>query len=147
MLEKKLKHNDLCMKIDAQISEDDYLRIIRVPGPWMLEHPEPLMRELWCKMKTQQLRPRVLVSYTREAYVYTAGNVRVTFDSNIRTSLFQTDFAKGQLYDISATDNSGDMILEVKFDRFLPEIIACLLQTDELRQQAFSKYGVCRRFG
>lgn len=43
-------------------------------------------------MKTQQLRPRVLVSYVREPYVYAAGNVRVTFDSNIRTSLFQRDF-------------------------------------------------------
>ncbi len=42
-------------------------------------------------MKTQQLRPRVLVSYVREPYVYAAGNVRVTFDSNIRTSLFQRD--------------------------------------------------------
>ena len=41
----------------------------------------------------------------------------------------------------------GDMILEVKFDEFLPEIIACLLQTEGIRQQAFSKYGACRKFG
>ena len=39
------------------------------------------------------------------------------------------------------------MILEVKYDAFLPEIIACLLQTETLRQQAFSKYGISRRFG
>lgn len=29
-----------------------------------------------CKMKTQQLRPRVLVSYVREPYVYAAGSVK-----------------------------------------------------------------------
>ena len=74
-------------------------------------------------MKTQQLRPRVLVSYVREPYVYAAGNVRVTFDSNIRTSLFQRDFLNGALPDIIATDAPGDIILEVKYDARLPEVI------------------------
>lgn len=146
-LEKKIKHNDLCMKVDAPLTAQVYGRLLREPGPWMLEHPETLVRELYCKMKTQQLRPRVLVSYVREPYVYTPGNVRVTFDSRIRTSLFQRDFTAGPLPDVSATDAPGDMILEVKFDAFLPEIIRCLLQTEDLRQQAFSKYGACRRFG
>ena len=138
-LEKKIKHNDLCMKIDAPLTVEEYRRILREPGPWMLEYPQPLVRELYCKMKTQQLRPRVLVSYVREPYIYDAGNVRVTFDSR--------DFLDGAISDISATDAPSDIILEVKFDAFLPEIIRCLLQSEELRQQAFSKYGSCRRFG
>lgn len=146
-LEKKIKHNDLCMKIDAPLTVEEYRRILREPGPWMLEHPDGLVRELYCKMKTQQLRPRVLVSYVREPYIYDAGNVRVTFDSHIRTSLFQRDFSDVALSDICATDAPGDIILEVKFDAFLPEIIRCLLQSEELHQQAFSKYGSCRRFG
>ena len=146
-LEKKIKHNDLCMKIDAHLTVEEYRRILQEPGAWMLKHPEPLVRELYCKMKTQQLRPRVLVSYVREPYIYEAGNVRVTFDSHIRTSLFQRDFSDGAISDICATDTPGDIILEVKFDAFLPEIIRCLLQSEELRQQAFSKYGSCRRFG
>ena len=146
-LEKKLKHNDLCMKVDAPLTAEDYRRILQAPGPWMLEHPDGLVRELYCKMKTQQHRPRVLVSYVREPYIYESGNVRVTFDSHIRTSLFQRDFSDGAISDICATDTPGDIILEVKFDAFLPEIIRCLLQSEELRQQAFSKYGSCRRFG
>ena len=97
-------------------------------------------------MKHQQLRPKVLVSYIREPYVYAAGNVRVTFDSCIRTSLFQTDFLEPSVSDILATE-PGHMVLEVKYDAFLPEIISCLLQTEGIRQQAFSKYGACRRFG
>lgn len=39
------------------------------------------------------------------------------------------------------------MILEVKYDAYLPDVIQSLLQAGDLRQQAFSKYGVCRRFG
>ena len=71
----------------------------------------------------------------------------MTFDSHIRTSLFERDFAAGTRPDISATDAPGDTILEVKFDAFLPEVIRGLLQVGTLRQQAFSKYGACRRFG
>ena len=146
-LEKKIKHTDLCQKVDAPLGEADFRRILQSPGAWMLEHPDGLVRELYCKMKTQQLSPRVLVSYVREPYVYAAGNVRVTFDSHIRTSLFARDFASGALPDIQATDTPGDMILEVKYDAFLPDIIRCLLQSRTLRAQAFSKYGACRRFG
>ena len=146
-LEKKIKHNSLCMKLDAPLTVEEYRRILSSPGAWMLESPEPLVRELYCKINTQQLRPRVLVSYVREPYIYDAGNVRITFDSHIRTSLFHSSFAAGFPPDISATDRPGDRILEVKYDAFLPEIIQYLLQTENLRQQAFSKYAMCRRFG
>ena len=146
-LEKKIKHNDLCTKLDAPLTQEEFRRILKKPGPWMLAHPQMLVRELCCKMKMQQLKPRVLVSYVREPYLFRAGNVRVTFDFEIRTSLFQGSFADGAISDISATDAPGDAILEVKYDAFLPEIIQQLLQSGNLRQQAFSKYGACRRFG
>lgn len=146
-LEKKIKHNDLCMKVSTPLTEAELRGILSGPDAWMAEHPAPLVRELYCKMKLKQLKPRVVVSYVREPYVYTAGNVRVTFDSSIRTSLFHGDFLGERLWDISATDMPSDQILEVKYDGFLPEIISCLLQSGGTRQQAFSKYAACRRFG
>ena len=146
-LEKKIKHNSLCMKKDAEITEAECRALLSGDTGWMLGHSEELVRELYCKMKSQQLRPRVLVSYKREPYVYAAGNVRVIFDSNIRTTLFHRDFLENQVRDIETEEVPGDMILEVKFDEFLPEIISCLLQTEGIRQQAFSKYGACRKFG
>lgn len=146
-LEKKIKHNDLCMKLDAPIGLEDFRRILSEPGDWMLEHPQMLVRELYCKMQLQQLRPRVLVSYTREPYIYPAGNVRVTFDSGIRSSLFHRLEAGGKIPDIEATQGQEGCVLEVKYDGFLPEFLSNLLQLNGLRQQAFSKYGVCRRFG
>ena len=113
----------------------------------MKTHESGLVRELYAKMRYQALRPRVLVSYTREPYIFRAGNVRVTFDSEIRTSLFHREFLTKQVSDISATDTPQDIILEVKYDAFLPEIIQDLIQVNGIRQQAFSKYGACRRFG
>ncbi|MBQ7582983.1 MAG: VTC domain-containing protein [Lachnospiraceae bacterium] len=92
----------------------------------------------------QLLRPRVLVSYVREPYIYRPGNVRITFDSEIRTSLFDREFLKDKVSDISATDTPRDMLVEIKYDAFLPEIIQDLIQVRNIRQQAFSKYGACR---
>ena len=114
---------------------------------WMTEHSSGLVQELFCKMRSQQLRPRVMVSYVREPYVYPAGNVRVTFDSQVRSTLFHRSFLENQISDICVADEPGDIILEVKFDAFLPDIIQTLLQTEGIRQQAYSKYGACRRFG
>ena len=113
----------------------------------MRTHKSELVKELYAKMHYQYLKPRVLVSYIREAYIYPAGNVRVTFDSKIRTSLFTKDFLTKKVVDISATDKPEDMILEVKYDDFMPGIIQDLVQIPALRQQSFSKYGACRRFG
>ena len=146
-LEKKMKINSLCLKYDAQITEEEFRRILNRDLAFMKEHPQELLRELYAKMSYQRLRPRVLVSYVREPYIYRAGNVRITFDSQIRTTLYQQEFLTKQVYDISASDTPQDMILEVKYDAFLPEVIQDLIQIPGMRQQAFSKYGACRRFG
>lgn len=146
-LEKKMKNNNLCLKCDARITEEECRKILDGDISFMKEHKEELVRELYAKMNYQLLRPRVLVSYVREPYIYAPGNVRVTFDSNIRTSLFSQEFLTKEVVDISATDTPDEMILEVKYDAFMPGIIQDIVQIKNVRQQAFSKYGACRRFG
>lgn len=146
-LEKKMKINNLCLKYDARITEEECRKILDGDISFMKEHPEELVRELYAKMNYQLLRPRVLVSYVREPYIYAPGNVRVTFDSNIRTSLFSQDFLTKEIVNISATDTPKEMLMEVKYDAFIPGIIQDIVQVKNIRQQAFSKYGACRRFG
>ena len=146
-LEKKMKIDNLCLKYDAALTEEECRKILSGDLDFMKDHPDELVKELYAKMRYQRLRPRVLVSYVREPYIYAAGNVRVTFDSKIRTTLFHQEFLEEQVSDISASDTPQDMILEVKYDAFLPEIIQDLIQVPGIRQQAFSKYEACRRFG
>jgi len=146
-LEKKMKTDTLCLKYFARLTEEECRRILCGDLSFMKEHPEGLVKELYAKMKYQRLKPRVLVSYLREPYIYIPGNVRVTFDSEIRTSLFHREFLTKEFTDVSATDTPQDMILEVKYDEYMPEIIWNLIQVPGIRQQAFSKYAACRRFG
>ena len=146
-LEKKMKIGNLCLKYDAPISEEECRKILDGDIDWMRRNDNEIIKEFYAKMRYQRLRPRVLVSYLREPYIYEAGNVRITFDSQIRTSLYNKDFLNVDINDISATDTPTDMLMEVKYDAFLPGIIQNIIQTPGLRQQAFSKYGACRRFG
>ena len=50
-LEKKIKYDNLCMKLDAQISKDEYLALLSGEAEWMKSHPSELVRELYCKLK------------------------------------------------------------------------------------------------
>lgn len=146
-LEKKVKNNNLCMKLDTEITKKECQNLLEGRLGWMRGHPSELIQELYAKMHYQMLYPRVLVSYIREPYIYEAGNVRVTFDSDIRTTLYHRDFLEESVADISAADWPQDMILEVKYDAFLPGVIQNMIQIDGIRQQAFSKYAASRRFG
>lgn len=152
-LEKKIKNRLLTRKESAPLSKEECEKLLAGDIAFMREHPQPLVRELYLKMRQQLLKPRVLVSYLREPYIYEAGNVRVTFDRAIRTSMWEQDFLLDGVYDISchagngAEDPPDSILMEVKYDNFLPEIIRFLLQTDDVRQRAFSKYAACRRFG
>ena len=47
-LEKKIKYNDLCMKLDAQLNRDEYLALLSGETEWMRSHPSELVRELYC---------------------------------------------------------------------------------------------------
>ena len=163
VLEKKMKIGSLCLKCSAPITEEECRKILSggrssvTDGgrgslrngdlSFMKEHPQELVRELYAKMTCQLLRPRVLVSYTREPFIYQSGNVRVTFDSDIRTSLFHQEFLTKEAAGISATDEPQDVYLEVKFDAFLPEVVQDLIRVKGIRQHAFSKYSASRRFG
>ena len=91
---------------------------------------------------TQGLRPKTIVDYTREPFVFTAGNVRVTLDYNIRTGLRCTDFLNPDCVTIPA--GNAPIILEVKWDEYLPDIIKDIVQLPSCRSGAFSKYATCR---
>ena len=97
-------------------------------------------------MRLKLLRPRVIVEYVREAFVHPAENTRITFDKSLATCPNSLDLFSDRLLTVRPIDDDVE-ILEVKYDAFLPEIIQDLIQVNGIRQQAFSKYGACRRFG
>ncbi len=145
LLEKKSKINGLCNKVQTELAIDEVNSIIRDCTPKFSNGENSLIQELFFKMKTQGLKPKTIVDYTREPFVYAPGNVRVTLDYNIRTSMCVADFLKSDCVTVPA--DSGKIILEVKWDTFLPSLIRDIVQTPGTQTAAFSKYAVSRIYG
>lgn len=144
-LEKKSKRSGLGYKQGEVLTQEQAEAIIRCDLPAIRAIDLPLVRELYAKMLSEQLRPKTIVQYTREAYIYPPGNVRVTFDFDLKTGLYKTD-----LFDETApmlTPGEPVTLLEVKYDAYIPDIITKLLQLGDRRAAAFSKYAACRIYG
>lgn len=144
-LEKKSKINGLCSKEKEQISRDDCELLLKGNIDFLKESNKPLFHELYVKMKGQLLRPKTIVDYIREAYTYPVANVRITFDKSIKTGLNTTEMFSDNL-PMLETLNGRFIILEVKYDQFLPEVISDMLQTNERKAESISKYALCRSY-
>ncbi|MBE6599359.1 MAG: polyphosphate polymerase domain-containing protein [Ruminococcaceae bacterium] len=142
-LEKKIKYRDLTQKHQARLTRAECDSILRGDTDWMIGDGRGLVAELYARMKGESLRPKTLVEYTRFPFVYEPGNVRVTLDTDIRSGVYETDlFAPYPLVPLGESD-----VLEVKYDRFLPDIISTLISPVTRGRSSFSKYEVCRKFG
>ena len=144
-LEKKGKRSGLGTKFSADLSAEEAQRIVDGDLDWMLCSGRPLVQELYCKMRYQGMRPKTIVDYTREPFIFRPGNVRVTLDYDIRTGLSCTDFLNPDAVTIPAGD--APILLEVKWDEFLPSIIRDAVSVPDRRAASFSKYEQCRIYG
>lgn len=144
-LEKKSKWNGLGSKHSADLTAEEAQAIVDGRLDWMMDSARPLVQELYCKMQSQGLRPKTIVDYTREPFVFAPGNVRVTLDYDLRTGLGCTEFLSPACVTVPA--GNAPIILEVKWDEFLPSIIRDAVQLDSRRSSAYSKYAACRIYG
>ncbi|AVK86753.1 molecular chaperone [Lysinibacillus sp. B2A1] len=145
-LERKSKRNNLTFKTKCAISRKEYEKMRSGETSWMEEDQRPLIRDLYQEMKYNQLKPVTVVDYEREAYVYAYGNVRITFDSKVQSSLRNTDMFNTKLPMVDVLEPNL-VILEVKYDDYLPDMIKYLLQSVDTRAEAYSKYQLSRMYG
>ena len=144
-LEKKSKLDGLGTKFSANVTAEEAQKLIDGDLDWMLDSDRPLVRELYVKMRSQGLRPKTIVDYTREPFIYRPGNVRVTLDYDIRSGLGCTDFLNPRAVTVPAGD--APILLEVKWDAYLPDLIRDIVQLPGRHVSAFSKYAQCRIYG
>ena len=141
-LEKKCKVGGLGTKLSERLSREETEKIIAGDLAWMAKDNRDLVRELYVRMRYGTFRPKTLVSYIREPFLYAPGNVRITLDSDIRSGRLSTDLFSGRAVLIPAAP--GVTIMEVKYDQFLPRPVQDAIQTACRSQAAFSKYAACR---
>lgn len=143
VLEKKSKFNYLCGKQSTRVTRAETEALLKGELDWLMQKDESLCHELYAKMRGQMLKPKVIVDYTRQAFVYEAGNTRITLDDNIRTGLSSLDFFNAELPTMPA-DITHPIILELKYDAFLPDNVRRAVALTNRRTSNFSKYAACR---
>lgn len=142
-LECKSKYDEYISKTSAKLSLEEYNRIMNGNYDDLIKREEQVCRELFCYNRTKLLKPVVVVEYRREAYVSPLGNVRITFDKEISASTGTLDMFSPD-YHTSKVLPDDIMVLEVKYDDYIPSHILSILQTAMTDRCAISKYVMCR---
>ena len=124
-LEKKCKYGGLGRKYSCPMTPDQLRRMLDGDLSWMMGTGYPLMEELYCRMRQDLLKPKTIVAYRREPFIYGPGNVRVTFDYDIRSGVCSRDMLTGDALLVPV--HPDRVILEVKYDAFLPDIIRMIV--------------------
>lgn len=141
-LEKKEKIGQKCRKT-SQVISPELGRSLLLPT---FENPLPdsiLLSEMEHLIRHRAFRPRFFIDYDRKAFFYPAGNVRITLDQNLFASRFGGDLEEGTAPHLPGL-SEGEVILEVKYDSFLPPFLAELLSDIPRIHSSVSKFAIGR---
>lgn len=141
-LEKKEKKGHLTRKTAQTISLSDVRALQETPEKPCPDHPKGLTEELRLQSICKGTKAMVLVDYDRTPFVCASGNTRITLDENLRTLPYQKDiFASGNA--MVPVLEPGQVILEVKFDDYLPGYLSDVLADIPKAPMAISKFALC----
>ncbi len=150
--EIKKRYRDTIKKKSGVISKEIFKSIVMSGDldPLYTAAEESIGEErdtLWeyiLKLSEELYRPRIIVQYYRSAYVYSPGNVRITFDRNIGASNKTEKFFDPDLVCFPVLE-PGMNVLEIKYDELLPPEIEELVEGFFLRSCSVSKYCLARK--
>lgn len=142
-LEIKNKEGNYTIKETATITKAESLLLINGNIDFLLSKKNAVLHKVWVYMKSDKYYPYLLVDYIRKAYRFKAGDVRLTFDIDIKTGksfqIFDKDAKLFQLFP------DGKVIMEVKYNQYLPSEIGSILSTAAVNPEvACSKYCFAR---
>lgn len=140
-LECKSKRGSRIEKSSVLLNHKEVNRLLKQDTFGREAMQEGLLGELELLMRNEGFQPVVVVDYLREAYVYPASNVRITFDKEVAAGGVTDCLSKVRcLPNILPMEH---MILEVKYDAYIPEHISALIASVRPVQVAASKYTMC----
>ena len=144
-LEKKTKRGGLGKKESVRINRQIYDDIMYKRGDMLNKLGSDLAHEFYHMINVEGYKPKTVVEYTRRAFVSDVSNVRITLDMNVKGSGSGVDMfldSGSLVYTIPPCW----VVLEVKYDHFLPDYIRNLLPDASVMQTSCSKYVFGRTY-
>lgn len=136
-LEIKEKNGNNSIKSSTYITKELFQSILDEDMDFFYRYLEDeVIRRFVLDFKKRHLLPKVMISYKREAYKDESDNLRITFDHSLSGELYD--------YEIVESDqkllNDHMMILEIKYEHFMPKNIQTIINQIKPNQIAYSKY-------
>jgi hypothetical protein len=141
--EIKYKCNNQIYKETATISKESAEKIIDGDYGELLKYKNPILNKIYIKFVLSGYKPKVVVDYHREAYLWSLFNIRITFDRDLRCNNNNYNIFSSNLFTTPAILEKKQ-ILEIKYDRILPDYIRDSLQIESFDRSAISKYNLGR---
>jgi hypothetical protein len=136
-LELKYKVGEVSTKTSTLINDEVYQAIVRSESNDLFNYfDNELIRLYTLDLLKHHLKPTMYMEYKREAYKDSLDNIRITFDHSLCGERY---------YDESGTIDyqlmgSDKLILEVKYEHFIPKEIHQILKKITIDHIAYSKY-------
>lgn len=141
-LECKRKEGQYIQKTSATLTKEETYRLIAGDFSFLAQRDEELCQNFYRECVINRMYPAVVVDYERIPFVFPYGDVRITFDTRVRAGLFNND-----LFDVALpmaeVMEPGELIMEVKYTEYLPELIRDVLPVADSAYVAYSKYTMC----
>lgn len=137
-LEIKQKIDYHQLKESLVISKKDAKELLKENYDVLLSYDSPVALKIYNILMGDCYKPKVIIEYLRIAYTSSA-NTRITFDFDIKKCDDVNSFFKKSINNVDVT-SPKDVVMEVKFDRFLEPYITELLSKYVSNYQSVSKY-------
>jgi hypothetical protein len=140
-LECKHKDADMTYKEDCILTKEQTELILERRFEEVRTENAFLKRFL-AEARLKDLRPSVIVDYSRLAYTYPLSEVRITFDMDLKSGRYRTDLFDDDIPAIPIYPENT-MVMEVKCNEYIPAHILAVLNSYPKIRQAVSKFALC----
>ncbi len=140
--EIKNRFSNYNLKESLVISDNEARKIITGDYDVLYNNKNPIAQKAAFIMKNGLYSPKALVQYRREAYVLPMFDIRVTFDKCVSASISEDLFCDDLL--MLPVFEKDEIILEVKYDYVLPQLLKDILSVCENVPTSISKYCFSR---
>jgi hypothetical protein len=145
-LEYKRKYGADGIKEVLSLSAEQAKRMMQADYAFLADMDEnPIARRVYTQLRSGAYIPVSVVEYRRKAYVYPPSDVRITFDTDIRTSCVTGGFfdAHEALFPMTDPDLG---VLEIKYNDFFPAVLKSIVERIDRIAVSNGKYVQSRLF-
>ena len=143
--ESKKRSETVIKKTSAIVSKEDTVKICNGDYSPLIKSDDDFLKLSYAKLSSEGYRPIVVVEYDREAYFLPYGNIRITFDKNLRTYNSDTNFLNLTTPSIPVFQENLQ-ILEVKHSIPLPSHIRFILSKTIASRNSISKFILAQKY-